>query len=46
MGMLEDVKKLVFGVLAIFSRKNFAPGCPLSDYSGSGVHFVSKPKSQ
>jgi hypothetical protein len=41
-----DVKKSVFGLQAICSRKDFAPGCPLSDYSGSGVHFLSKTKPQ
>src|SRR5580704_13379504 len=38
----EDVKKLIFRLCAICSRKNFAPGSPLSDYSGSGIQSYRK----
>ena len=43
-GDQEDVKKLIFNLRAIYRRKNFAPGCPISDYSGPGIHFISKTK--
>jgi hypothetical protein len=45
-GDQEDVKKLKnkFGVNS--ASKNVAPGCPLSDRWGGGIHFVSKQKSR
>jgi hypothetical protein len=39
-------EKIGFRLRAICSRKNFALGCPLSDHSGSDIHFVSKTKPQ
>jgi hypothetical protein len=33
---------MTFPLRAIRNRKNFASKCPISDYSGRGMHFLPK----